>query len=347
MPDALKAPSKQPPPAKKAPPKPAPERKKAPPKERGGRSIVPFAVAAAVLLAIGGYLIGGSGGSEETPAPPGAVTQESAAVAMQVPGEWSETQPPSIPGLELGDAIAASSGGKPEGPGIVAGVAPSTANNFTLLPNQFLATIGGAPEERPAVELPGSGLQAYRYADLQPEGFDGRVTVYAVQTTEGVVNAACFAPAAAAAAAASDCDAAAATLEIRQGEALPVGPSAEYAERLDGVLRKLNRARESGRNRLRSADDNRGQAAAAASIAGAYGDAARGLRGDVNPADASLNKLLTGALKKTQAAYGRMAAASRKNNRSAYVRGQRAVRTAEKDVAGAMNALRAAGYDVG
>ena len=241
--------------------------------------------------------------------------------------------------MELTGGVAASKGGAAGGPGFVAGAAPADAANFTLLPRAFL-TAAGIPSDRPAVEL-ADGVPAFRYTGVRPEGFDAPLTVYALQTADGVINAACFG------ADVKTCDAVASTLELQGAKALPLGPGAAYAKTLDRALGRLDRARTSGRRSLARASDNRRYATAADGLARAYGSAAATLRGAApQPADASVNGVVVDALQRGQAAYRTLAKTARRNNRSGFPAARRAVSGADAKVRKALAALETAGYDV-
>jgi len=263
----------------------------------------------------------------------------SASVALRGPAGYTKsTDTATLPGVELTDPVAVAAGGKR----IVAGKAGTDAQNFLLLPTPVVQAIGGVPKDRPAVKLPGTGQPAYRYSGLKVDGISGDVTVFAVQTDSAVYTVACIGGVPA-----GECDSAAASLSVKDGSPQAVGPSKDFAAALSATLNKVGKARSAGRKRLKSAKDNKAQAAAASSVSAAYAKAVKAGQGaTVHPSDKGLVDVLAGAFKKSKTAWGQLASAARKNNRAAYVRGQRAVRNAEKDVAGAMSALKAAGYDV-
>jgi hypothetical protein len=312
----------------------------------GSRAPLLAALAAVVVLGVVGFLVGGSGGGDEGGRASAGGTAAKAqlvsgdAVAFTPPAGWKRLdEPPAIPGMELTGGVAASQGGAADGPGFVAGLAPADAANFTLLPAGLLAA-AGIPEDRPAVEL-SDGVSAFRYPDLRPEGFDGPVTVYALQTADGVIDAACYG------ADATTCDGVAATLELQGAEALPLGPGAAYAKALDRTFGRLDQARTSGRRALARAEDNRRYATAADGLARAYGTAAARLRGaGPQPADVSVNGVVVGALRRGEAAYRRLARTARRNDRRGFPSAQRAVAAADGRVADALDALKKAGYDV-
>jgi len=305
---------------------------------RRGRSVLPFAIGgAAVLAAVVGFVIGGSGGEQE---PPAATPAESASMRLEVPGGWTRAATlPQVPGLTLEGAAGYT---EPEGgTTVMFGSVPRAANNSTLLPAGVIEAAGGVPEGRTAVALGPDELQAYRYENVELEGADGPVTFFAVPTTEGVATIACVPGGA-------SCDGVANTLELTAGEPYPVGPSSDYAARVGDTLSRLNRAVEQRGAALRQAKTPRAQAAAARGLQAAYRNAAGSLRGqELSPADRTANARLVAALGDTAKAYGQAASAAADNSKAAYQRARAAVNDAQRELNGALEGLRAAGYEIG
>jgi hypothetical protein len=193
---------------------------------------------------------------------------------------------------------------------------------------------------REAVELSRSKLQAYRYANLRPNGLDDAVTIFTVPTSAGVATLACVDPGA-------DCEAIANTLKLNAGTAFPVGPSKDYAADVGKVLGGLNKQVKSGRGDMRSAKTPKAQAAATARVASAYTGASKAVAGlQVSPADAANNAQLAASLKETGAAYGKLAAAAKSGSKSRYEKAKTPVQQGEQAVAGALGGLEAAGYKI-
>ena len=260
---------------------------------------------------------------------------------IAVPGDFAEAAAPEIPGLALQKPISLARAAG--GPGVVAGLVPSGADNAALLPDALAAEIGPeALAARKPVELSGSKLQAFAYEGLQPDGFDGSLTVFAAPSSAGVATVVCYAPADAAFAFKAECESIASSLKLVQGEGLPVGPSVEYAEQLSGILTPLDKAVKAAGPDLRAAKT---QASAAAAIAAAYGTAEAAVaKLEPQGADASLNAGLGKALKQSGGAYAKLAAAAKKKSKSAYASAQKAVASANTDLKAALAALAAAGY---
>jgi hypothetical protein len=195
------------------------------------------------------------------------------------------------------------------------------------------------------VQIGGGDVQALRYDNLKPSGFDRSVTVYAVPTSAGVATLACLAPAASAAAFKPECDGIANTLELKAGDPFPIGPSKAYADAVGKAVADVGRAVKSGSAKIKSAKTPGDQAAGARSISDAYDKAAKSLAGlELSPADRGANARLVKAFQGASAAYGRAASAASKKDRGAFSQAGKAVAAAEKEVAGAIEGLKAAGY---
>ena len=296
------------------------------------RSRFPLIVIGVVLVAaVAGFLLAGSGGEEAAGEP---ATAENGAMRLQVPAGWTRaTTLPAVPGLTLDGATGYTA---PDGGAVMFGTVADDADNSTLLPSGLLEAAGGVPEQRTPVALGPDNLQAYRYSDVEVEGLDQPLTVYAVPTSEGVATVACLPGSA-------TCEGAANTLELTAGEPLPVGPSGQYARAVEDALGDL-----SSSAALRRAKTPRAQAAAARDLQAAYRRAAQALGGQqVNPADARANARLVAALAGVAKAYGQAASAAADGSKPRYQRAGKAVTTAQRDLDGALEGLRAAGYEIG
>ncbi len=305
------------------------------PRER--RSRFPLVVAGVVVVAaVAGFLIAGSGGDDAGGGEPEPA--ENAAMRLEVPAGWTRAATlPAVPGLTLDGATGYTA---PEGGGTVMFGTAADAGNSTLLPTGLLEAAGGVPEERTPVALGPDKLQAYRYSDLQVEGLDQPLTVYAVPTSEGVATVACLPGSA-------SCEGVANTLELVSGDPLPVGPSGEYAQAVSDTLGTLAASVDKAEAALRRAKTPRAQAAAARRLQAAYRDAAQTLRDQqVNPADASANARLVAALAGVAKAYGQAAAAAADGSKPRYQQAGKAVTAAQRELDGALEGLRAAGYEI-
>jgi serine/threonine protein kinase len=298
------------------------------------RSVLPIAIGVGVLVAaVLGFVLGGSGGGSEPTSTAPAVPRANAAMKLKIPEGWADAKAPEVPGLTLADAKSAAGSGAT----VAFGTVREDADNSTLLPTGLLQAAGDVPE-REAVKLGPDGTEAYRYANVELEGLNRPVTLYTVPTTQGVVTIACV-PAAA------SCDGVANTLELN-GDAFPVGPSADYAKSVNGALVALNRSVARGRAALGEAKRPAAQARAAADLRAAYQKAAASLRGqELSPADRGANARLVAALGGMAKAYGQGATAARNNSKAGFKRAGAAVDRAQRELNGALEGLRAAGYE--
>jgi serine/threonine protein kinase len=331
---------------------PEPRREPKPPKEpkeprekTGGKGVLIGIGVAAVLAAVIGFVIGGSGGSAKSGAGGGPTKAASNAdVAAKFPDGYAKaSSAPKIPGMTLTDPVAMAPKGAKGDQSVVVGQVKQGANNSTLLPAGFLQALGlGAGEVPPrsAVKLASGNLQAYRYENLRPHGLAKPVTIFTTPTSEGVATVACVDPTA-------DCEAIANTLKLNAGTAFPVGPNKDYAASLGKTLGGLDKKVSSARSSLQKAKTPAAQAAAASTIASAYTAASKSLGGlKVSPADASVNTLLASSLKQTGSAYAGLAAAAKSRNKARYAKAGKAVQSAEQGVTGALRGVQAAGYKI-
>ena len=332
-----------------------PDREPAAPRERSSRAF-PIALGAGLVAAIvAGVLIGGGGGSGDggdgNAASAPSTPAEAGAVQVKVPTGYAALgSAPALPGLDLADGAAYAPDGKDGGRAVAFGHA--TANDSTLLPEDFRGTLGlqaGEVPERTAVKLGPDGLQAYRYEGLQPAGIDRKVTVYASPTSEGVATVACLAPPADAAAFKTDCEAIANTLQISSGKPFPVGPDPGYAETLGATFAKLDTQVEKGRKALgKDRTTFRAQAAAARDIQAAHAAAVKRLKGaEISPADRTINALLIARLRAVAAAWNKAAASASKKDKRGFDRSESGIKQAQQQLAQTVAGLEKVGYQFG
>ena len=310
-----------------------------------GRKVVFGLVAAGVLLVvvIGVVLMGGGGGEDppavankNTGAPAKAapaVPVSASGISLKVPAGWSDGgELPEVPGFAAGAVAMGGDKG-----GVVFGKADETAANSTLLADDVRAAAGTLPEK--AIGDIGDGNQAAHYTGL-PIGRRQDRTFFAVPTTEGVATLACSADAA-------TCETIASSMKITEGTAFPVGPSAEYAGSVEGILGKLEKAEKSAAGDLKQAGKRATQVAATRKLAAAYTGAAGSLgKLDVSPADALLNAQMVDSLRAAGAAYKKAAAEGNSKDRAGYKREGGKARAAGGDLGKALDGLKIAGYEV-
>ena len=221
----------------------------------------------------------------------------------------------------------------------------------TLLPNGFRRALGlgaGDIPERTPVKLGEDGLQAFRYKDLKPAGFDRTMTVYASPTSKGVLTVACMAQPTDAKAFQPGCEEIADTLSLSSGDPYPVGPDPAYAKTLSETFGALAKRVTAERKAL-TADGAtpRAQAAASRRIARGYSAAAATLADTpVSPADKRLNDALVARLRAAAAAWRDAAAAARAKDKDGFRAAGAEIKKAEDALDATVARLKAAGYKV-
>ena len=313
----------------------------APPAERRGAAPALIAAAAAIVLiaAIAGFLLGGSGdegSSEDTNLPNSA---SAGGLTLSAPADWQRGEAEAIEGLDFGDSI----GFKPSAGqgGVSAGQTQATGP--TLLPAGFLKALPDEPPRDDTVKL--GEAEAYRYANLQPKGVDGVVTVYVVPNNSGVATIACQAPAAGDPVLA-DCERIAGSLELGSGvEPFKLGPSEQYAAGAKNAIDELNKARSAGRSRLAKASRPAGQAAAANDLSRAYATAAGAFQAQSpSPQDKPANDAIVKALKAVDSGYRALGTAAVRGDKGSFNAARARIRKSEDDLQKALALLAKNGY---
>jgi serine/threonine protein kinase len=314
------------------------------PRKKSGKGVLIGFGIAAVLAAVIGTVVGGSGGTKGSGGGKPTAAASNADLEALFPKGWTKvSSAPQIPGTKLSAPIAMAPPAATGNQSVVVGQVKQGAANPALLPAGFLQALGldaGELPPRAPVQLSRSKLQAFRYANLRPRGLSKAVTIFTVPTSEGVATLACVDPE-------TNCESIANTLKLNAGTAFPVGPSKDYAAALGKTLGGLDKKVAARRAALQGAKTPKAQAAAAGALASAYGGAAKTLAAlKVSPADESINSQLSGALKQTGQAYGQLAAAARSGNKSGYAKARTAVQRGEQAVAGAVQGVQTAGYKI-
>ena len=321
--EARPAPPAEPPP--RAPVRPSP-----PTHGPGRRLLIPL-VALGILAAVLAVLVlggGGAGSGKKPAAKPSAALLTSGPLTLRTPAGWSRLDSaPAVPGITLRGTVAAK---PPTGSGLIAlGLAGDDSARPSLLPADVAP---GAASERTIVRL--GNLRAYRYDRLR--GLD--LTVFVAPTSAGVATVAVLNPT-------SDSLRAAATLTAKGLTVYPPGPSQSYARNVNRALGALSSSLRSGRRALAHADTPKNQAAAATTIAVAYGRAADRLAAlKLSPADRDPNARLVSALRSSRRSYMALATAARAGRGSAYGVSAKRAASAERGLASAQRALASAGY---
>jgi hypothetical protein len=329
-----------------APPTPIPTKRREPREKRERPSwLLPAGIGLAVLVAaVLGFILAGSGGSKAPSVETPTAAAGNDSLEMLFPPSWKRIgSGPAIPGVKFDNPIAFTTDGSASGPGVVFGQVTDGASNSTLLSAELRAAAGFKPTDVPkrkAVKLARGNVQAYEYENLSVKGVPGKLTMFTAPTSAGVATVACTA-------AVADCEAIANTLKLRDGEALPVGPSKAFGDAVSKALASVSSATKSGRAQLKSAKTNKSQAPVARKVSLAYDQAAQSVEGlDVSPADATLKSDLVDDLRAGQQAWKQLSTAAAKHDKPAYGKAEDAIAAAETKLQNALKGLQAAGYSV-
>ena len=312
---------------------------------RRGVPILAVAAVLALLAAVAGFLIGGSGSSSEPSTPDLANSASAGDLSLSFPAGWRRvTEAPNVPGMRFSQPIVLSPSG-PRGARLNAGMVD--ASGPTLLPPGFRSRLSRQPPGDDRVKL--GRLQAFRYADLEARGLEGRVTVYSAHASSGVATVACSTPSSGASSSfLAECEQVAGTLALTDGDPLALGPREDYAKAAGGAIGTLDRSVASGTRRLRDASEPDGQAAAATDLAKAYRTAARAMsKAPAGPWESRANSRMVASLREIGGAYERVARAARSDDGEAYSAAGRAVERGGGKLRRAQRELRRLGYSSG
>jgi hypothetical protein len=287
-------------------------------------------IGAPVLAALLGALLalvvgsGAGGGAADRPARPTGRALAVGDLRVTLPEGWRPASKGArVPGFPHdGHTLHARVGDPALGGGDVA-IAVLPAQRPSLLPRAL--DDGGMPPR--GVEA-GAVRGSYYFVSSTVSR-----DVIVVPTTQGVVTIACTdAPP-------GDCEQALAGLRLARGAFLAPDASAAFLSRLPGATSTLDAQRARERGRLAHARDAQRGARAATRLAAAYDTAARALRplapGRRGPAAATIDLLET-----LHARYGRLGAAVRAGDRSAFRTAATAIDADEARLAASLKAWR-------
>jgi hypothetical protein len=302
------------------------------------RTALVAALVALVAIAAG-WLAAGPGG----PGAPRTTLLANSDLQVAVPVAWTGARTaPRIPGLGAHGAVTAGPGGSGQ-TGVEANVI--TYHPPSLLSKAMGAAVAGRVPAPAAVRL-GEGVEAYRYDRLRLDGFAGRVTVYAVPTTDSVATLACYAPTALARRFDATCATVAATLRPTSARPVPVGPSRAFAARVSRELAGLRDDAAAPQRRLARATRRRDQAKAAQDLARAYERVAGAL--DELPdrvVDGIAIARAAAAIGDTAGAYDQLATAARTGAQADCDRARGALGAARTQLSKARRTFARGGYE--
>jgi Protein kinase domain len=314
-----------------SPPAPRPAARQRAADQRRSSAALPLLGAGALALVVaGGFLIGKSSSGDDESPPARGVAVTAGALGVQAPAGWKRAdQPDQIAGLSLRRAASILPGGTAGAGSVTVGM--SNATGPALLP----ASVARKAPDPEAVEL--GELQALRYPNFKA-GNEGQLRVYAAPVTGAVATVACALPDDAVGTFVADCDRIAASLQLRRGEPIPLGPDKGYERKLDKAIGTLNQSTKGRAAALRKADTAAAQAQAATALEGAYRKAARSLRGATDNPQVS-NGAVVAALNDLANAYGRLATAARAEDEAAYGAARGRIRDGEQRLKAALKAV--------
>ncbi len=252
--------------------------------------------------------------------------------------EWAPAAAPDIPGLGLEGAVALRSTDERRPGTVVVGLVPG-AQGAGLLPTALRRQLRGSPAADTVRVGPAEGLL---YSGLSAAQVRERLDLLLVPTRRGAAAVACLTPRALRAdAQPADCGQVAATLRLRGLHALPLGGHMEYTHALAAALARLDGERLAAHRQLAGAATRPEQRRAAAGLAAAYGDAARGvLRIHPTPFARPSHLALYGALRQAQRRSAALSAAARSGDEGGYAAAAKRLESAQANVAAAIRRLQ-------
>jgi hypothetical protein len=283
-----------------------------------------FAAVAVLGVVVGlfaGILAGGSMKARQEP--PAAVRVVQAGKArLAVPAEW---QPATLRSAAVAGLDPLSTVAFQPYPGTsdraLAMLAP--ADHPSLIPSTLRHLLGALPRHPVAARL--AGWPAWRYPPMLPRVGNRTVSITVMPTTRGVLAVACVSSVTVAyPGCALDVKA------VSVADAAPLVPSTAVALGLElpAALRRLDRARVTGRSALEHARSPAAQAAAARRLAHAYSSTAKSLLTGAGEAAASLAKRLDTAGR----AYAHLGQAASDSSTARFDAARRGVDVAEATV---------------
>jgi hypothetical protein len=282
------------------------------------RPAVLATMAALLACALAGLLLGRSGGEQAQASQIG-----SRALTVRLPAGWESTEVPRDQAGGLSAAVAAAPLGE-QGAGLVVGRVSDTVT----LDRRFRGEMAPG-SARTEIQL--GRLQAWRYGKLAL-GPDLVATAYIAPTTGGPLLILCQAEPQQAPTRLPECERMAATIALRAGRPLPVSEIDSRDEQLVSAMTSLSRDRRAGRRRLARAKLAGGQAEVGRALQRAYVRSARRVEAILATDGTAPYQELAGSLSATADAYGELAAAAAKTDRSRYRAAIEAVRKREEAV---------------
>lgn len=307
-----------------------------------------LAAVVVVGLAVGGYLVGHSGGKAKAAAPAGGISAGKA--TLTIPSGWHEIKNvPKVPYLPLKEAVGTSPSAGDKN-GLI--LAKAHLSWPYLLPPALIAHESAQPRSayntRAYVVKIGK-LQVHRTSGLKLGGATGLYTIFTLpqQGATEVPTAVCYSKTSSVSAL-EDCERVVSQISVSDAKLYVLVPSTAYASSVSGALGTLNKSRASGIKGLKVAKTGAAQAKAARSLSKAYKSAGARLRASAPPAYARpANDKIVAATSSAAGAYGSLATAAAAKSSSRYSAARAKASAAEKRLADAVSKLKDLGYSVG
>jgi hypothetical protein len=317
------------------------------PPRRTPRRRAALLVAATAIAGAAVGLITTSGDGTATAPPPataavsrvdGATFAHAGPARLPMPDGWrTDARAPARLGFGRDDTVAITS---PGATGTTAVVTTTNVVGDGLLPDGVLRRLAGTPRHPARVTV--GRYPAYRYAGLRLDSLAGRLAVYVIPTTTGVVALGCWV---ATVGKPDTCPQLLAGVVLPPHMATSLAPEPALASRLRTTLRSFSAARRRSRTALSRARRTEETAHQAEALAQAHARAAHDIaEGSVEFASQRARAQLVAALRAARDSYTLLARAASWHQRVLYGSRVRATRRGDERLGRALAGLRALGY---
>jgi hypothetical protein len=300
-------------------------------------------VSTLVALAIGGYLAGhrAAAKSRANASAEATAIASGAGFLLEHPADWHATSTaPEIPGLPFAAALILAPGGNGARAGLLAGQIPTGA--ASPLPAVFLAQMHSAPETEVVSLLT---TQAYRYSKLRLPGYEHTLELYVIPSRSSSQTALACYTSSGLSTYMRQCQQIVDRLTLYDQLPFNLNPVAAYAQRLDTLIRALDRRRLALRRQMSARLIPTALSARAGALAGGFATTVASLALLEAPSSAlAAQAALTSSLLRAHDAYASLATAARTRAHTTYAAAQREVDAAETGVDTALQSFALLGY---
>ena len=312
--------------------------------ERGVPAALVAGIAALVVLglAVGGYLVGHSGGSEAAAAPKGGTKVRAGRASVTSPSDWKRlAKAPRVPSFALSAPVALEPADNPNS-ALVLGTTDLSYPNLRAddaLGAGYTKTRSASSD---VVKL--GGLDAFRTSGLKRG--NALYTFFTIpQLGKTPTTGAVCISKTGAAGPLENCERVVNRVSVSGAQPLDIVPSAKYAGSVSSALKTLEGSRTTGLKKLRAAKTSSAQAKAARTISRAYSSARARVRKAPAPDYANgVNTKIASALGSAASAYQSLGSAATAKSSQRYASAKRAVQKAENALESRVDDLAALGY---